>query len=181
MPLVPLQKGLRKRDRYLTDDEIAALFTNLAPHYREFSRFLLATGCRVSEALKLTWADVQGGRIWFNKTKNGESRMIPQTAEAKAALDWFKGRDPIRPFGEIVYVSYYHAWLRARLAVGLAHDQDVVPHILRHTCASRLVQSGAHLMKLQNWLGHKTLSQTARYSHLAHDSLNELAELLNRR
>ena len=53
---------------------------------------------------------------------------------------------------------------------GLGTDADVVPHILRHTCASRLAQCGIGIRRVQMWLGHQTLAMTMRYAHLAtHD------------
>ena len=54
--------------------------------------------------------------------------------------------------------------------MGLADDGAVVPHVLRHTCASRLVQGGIDIRRVQMWLGHQTLQMTMRYVHLAtHD------------
>jgi integrase len=49
----------------------------------------------------------------------------------------------------------------------LTADKGFVPHCLRHTCASRLAQSGVDQYTVQNWLGHTTSKMTARYSWLA--------------
>jgi hypothetical protein len=50
----------------------------------------------------------------------------------------------------------------AKGEVGLGGDDQVVPHILRHTCASRLVQGGIDIRRVQMWLGHQTLQMTMR-------------------
>ncbi|MBO6631600.1 MAG: tyrosine-type recombinase/integrase, partial [Psychroserpens sp.] len=43
--------------------------------------------------------------------------------------------------------------------------------MLRHTCASRLVQAGIDLRRVQTFLGHQTIQMTLRYAHLATDDL----------
>src|SRR5213595_2280329 len=62
--------------------------------------------------------------------------------------------------------QYRAIWNEAKAEVGLGADEQVVPHILRHTCASRLVQGGIDIRRVQMWLGHQTLSMTMRYAHL---------------
>lgn len=44
---------------------------------------------------------------------------------------------------------------------------DVVWHTLRHTFASRLAMRGESLLTLQELMGHRTLTMTARYAHLS--------------
>ena len=55
--------------------------------------------------------------------------------------------------------------------MGLAEDDGFVPHALRHTWASRLIQRGVSLRVVQEWLGHKTITVTMRYAHLSPKSL----------
>lgn len=49
--------------------------------------------------------------------------------------------------------------------------EDFHPHDLRHTCASWLVMSGVPLYEVRDILGHASITQTERYSHLAHENL----------
>jgi integrase len=79
-----------------------------------------------------------------------------------------------RPF-DLDYQRLRLLWNRVRLHLGL---KDVVIHSLRHTCASRLVQRGASIQYVKEWLGHKTLNMTMRYSHLAPTSLDSMVSLL---
>ena len=55
-------------------------------------------------------------------------------------------------------------------------DPQVVPHVLRHTCASRLAQSGVDIKRIQEFLGHRTLSMTLRYAHLSPKHLDICAD-----
>ena len=80
---------------------------------------------------------------------------------------WPKGKDWLR-----------NAWDRAREALGLSQDKQFVIHACRHTCASRLVQKGVNLRVVQEWLGHKTIQMTMRYSHLSPANLQEAAIVL---
>jgi site-specific recombinase XerD len=58
----------------------------------------------------------------------------------------------------------YCAFQRVCNAAGLA---KCTWHTLRHTFASHLVMQGVDLRTVQEFLGHKTLRMTMRYSHLA--------------
>jgi site-specific recombinase XerD len=62
-------------------------------------------------------------------------------------------------------------------ALGL---DDCTLHTLRHTTASRLVQSGMSLYEVANILGHTNISTTIKYSHLANDQVTQKAkDILN--
>ncbi|MGN6551815.1 MAG: tyrosine-type recombinase/integrase, partial [Pararhizobium sp.] len=52
---------------------------------------------------------------------------------------------------------------------------------LRHTCASRLVQAGIDLRRVQTFLGHQTIQMTLRYAHLATNDLAQCAAALDAR
>ena len=77
--------------------------------------------------------------------------------------------------------AYRAIWNDAKAEIGLGSDPQVVPHILRHTCASRLVQGGIDLRRVQTWLGHQTLHMTMRYAHLATTDLDKCVMVLERK
>ena len=60
----------------------------------------------------------------------------------------------------------------------LDRDTQFIPHALRHTCASRLVQRGVSLLVVKEWMGHKSIVTTQRYSHLAAQNLFDAARVL---
>ncbi|GLS43732.1 tyrosine-type recombinase/integrase [Methylobacterium brachythecii] len=71
-----------------------------------------------------------------------------------------------------------HWWDRARNQLGFANDEHFVPYICRHTCASRLVQCGVPINVVKEWMGHKSIKMTMRYTHLAPSNLMAAAAAL---
>jgi integrase len=182
LPEFRRQKEKSGRIRFLDADEEKALFAAVSAKselYGRFCIFLVDTGARLGEGIGLRWGDVVNGRVTFWITKSGKSRSVPLTARAKKAI---KASDKRRlgPFVEIDQQQFRTAWNKAKAEVGLGEDPDVVPHVLRHTCASRLVHGGIDLRRVQTWLGHQTLQMTMRYAHLASYDLDMCVPVLER-
>jgi len=171
------------RIRFLSRDEESWLFAGLElidTRYGNLARFLVDSGARVGEAIGLAWSDVQGRNATFWETKAHTPRTVPLTERAIRAVESRRGAERIGPFASVRYPNFRNAWLRARQKAGLSADPQVVPHILRHTCASRLAQSGVDIKRIQEFLGHKTLAMTLRYAHLAPRHLEVCAEALDK-
>lgn len=180
IPEIELPKVGEGRIRFLTPQEEYALFAALPEPYKALSTFLLYTGCRVGEALALTWADVSQTHVTFWVTKSGKPRTVPLMKASREAIPWHRSGDLIRPFGNIRYEAFIIAWHKAKATTTMAADPQVIPHVLRHTCASRLVQSGIDIRRVKDWLGHSTLDMTLRYAHLAPNDLDLAARALER-
>lgn len=182
LPEFKRQKERAGRIRFLEPDEEARLFAAISSRnklYARFCIFLIDTGARLGEGTGLRWADIQNQRVTFWITKGGRSRSVPLTSRALAAI---KASDKTKrgPFVDIDQQHFRAEWNRAKEEVGLGGDSDVVPHVLRHTCASRLVQGGVDLRRVQTWLGHQTLQMTMRYAHLASHDLDMCVPILER-
>ena len=170
------------RIRFLEPEEEARLFAAISEKsdlYGRFCVFLIDTGARLGEGTSLRWQDIQGERVTFWLTKSGKSRSVPLTERASAAIQASEKRKR-GPFSTIVQAKFRAAWNEAKQEVGLGAEPDVVPHILRHTCASRLVQGGIDIRRVQTWLGHQTLQMTMRYAHLASGDLDICVPILER-
>jgi integrase len=137
----------------------------------------LDTGARVGEALKVQWKDIQNNMVTFWDTKNNTSRSIPLTSRLSTLL---QNKEPSGPFLNINYNELHYVWGKAKEALGLANDEEFVPHCLRHTCASRLVQSGVPILTAKEFLGHKSVNITMRYAHLAPQNLKEAIKALEK-
>ncbi len=149
------------------------------PHHELLCHFLVDTGARIGEALALKWNDIQGNVATFWITKSGKSRSVPLTIRAAQALVSARKFGRSGPFSNITYPNFKYNWNRARKLNHFDTDPHMVPHILRHTCASRLVQAGIDLRRVQSFLGHQTIQMTLRYAHLATNDLDQCAVALD--
>ncbi len=181
-PDMDFEKEGPGRDRFLSEDEAgefqqqAILYsmetgTDIRDWYDVFT-FLLWTGCRFGE-LKL--AKIHGTRekmtATFRETKNGQTRTIPLPYTARCTIVAFKAPT-------IEYYDFYTLWKTIKKRTSMKDDPTVTPHVLRHTCASWLVQRGVPLYTVSKWLGHTSIKTTERYAHLAPDQFAKAAELL---
>jgi integrase len=145
----------------------------------DLAEVLVDTGMRLSELLNLKYEDVNFVSnlisIWVNK--GDKPRSIPMTRRARAILEERQHINPVKPFNiDIDEVERSWKWIRAEM--GLARDSEFVPHALRHTCASRLVNAGIDLYVVKEWLGHSSIQITERYAHLNPAKLVQAVEVL---
>ena len=169
-------KEAKGRIRFVTEDEeriMYRVFSQLGMiDERDTFMFLMDTGMRVGELNHLTEADLHDGKITIWKTKNTDPRTIPLTARAKEIF--------LKRKGKLWFTQsrYRESWLKVKCAMNLENDEQFVPHCLRHTCASRLVQRGVPILVVKEWLGHRTLGMTMRYSHLCPTNLEDAVKVL---
>ncbi len=182
---VSMERENNTRDRWLTVEEEARLLPAAAPWLRELMIFAIYTGMRMGEILALTWDGVDLFRrtVTVFRSKNGERRTIPVNT---TVLDLLKGKYAVR-LGtiDIVFHSESHTPLdgsNIRRALTTALDSakihDLHFHDLRHTFATRMVQAGIDLYKVQRLLGHKSPIMTQRYAHHYPESLRDGVDAL---
>lgn len=180
LPEFRRQKEKAGRIRFLDSREELRMFAAVRDRSEDawrLSVFLVDTGCRLGEAIGLMWSDIHNDRVTFWLTKSGRSRTVPLTARAVSVLQ-VEGKSGRGPFHGMTQAGFRAIWNDAKLEVGLGDDKQVVPHILRHTCASRLVRGGIDIRRVQMWLGHQTLQMTMRYAHLATNDLDPCVKVL---
>jgi len=175
---VRLLEENNRRLRFLNKRECQALVDACDAHLKPIVMVALNTGMRKSEILTLRWGnvDLNHGFILLDKTKNGERREVPINGTLRNVLETlyhgtkerprrvdipylFYDMKTAKPYGEIKK-SFNSACRRARI-------EDFHFHDLRHTFASHLVMAGVDLTTVRELLGHKTLTMTLRYAHLA--------------
>ena len=192
VPHIEWQKEDNGRERYLEpmeEQEIIRLLTewNMVD-YLEFYLFLIDTGMRLGEALSIKKLMVHNnnGNYVVNLpatvTKNGEPRGVPLTERAKSIvvklLNNAERNDLV--FKHLKYWTSENTWRRLRKAMNLEDDKEFVIHCLRHTCATRLAQSGkVELHMIGQMLGHKSWKMIKRYSHLIPNNLMGAVNVLN--
>jgi len=193
VPHIEWQKEDNGRERYLEpmeEKEIIRLLTewNMV-NYLEFYLFLIDTGMRLGEALSIKKLMVHNNNgnyvvnLPASVTKNGEPRGIPLTERAKSIVLklLIKAERNDLVFSQLKYWTCENTWRRLRKAMNLEDDKEFVIHCLRHTCATRLAQSGkVELHMIGQMLGHKSWKMIKRYSHLIPNNLMGAVNVLNR-
>jgi len=182
---VSMEKENNTRDRWLNVEEEQRLLATATPWLRELMVFAIYTGMRMGEILELTWAGVDLFRrtVTVFRSKNGERRTIPINT---TVLDLVKRKYAARPkTTDLVFHSESCTALdgsNIRRALTTALDSAKIHnlhfHDLRHTFATRMVQAGIDLYKVQRLLGHKSPIMTQRYPHHYPESLREGVDAL---
>jgi site-specific recombinase XerD len=132
-------------------------------------------GLRVSEAVGLTLADLdlEGRTLYIRRLKRGLCTTHPLRSEEIAALKrWLKVRAAANPETKALFVSARRGalsrktvWRLVRIyaeAAGLAVAAH--PHMLRHACGYALADQGADTRLIQDYLGHRNIQHTVRYT-----------------
>lgn len=175
------------RERVLSDAEEVMLFNAL---YRieelsaDYLTLLLYSGCRLSEPMSVTRADIDWQRGVFyvdHKTARftGKRRPIMLNNQSETILHKHFDTHP-QPFAKLDRYHLGRVFNRALKEVGL-EDSGLVIHSLRHTFATRLVNSGVPLYEVQVLLGHSDSKTTERYAKLELDTLSSAVRKLDKR
>lgn len=140
------------------------------------TELILTTGCRFSEAAKLTYdrLDADNLTVTFGETKNDDWRVGYITrplATRMMKIGNFKNPKALvftNMLKREIPAQSYNKDLRLRgKKAGIT--KRVHPHLLRHTCASWWHAAGVSLRTIQELLGHKSITSTQRYLHLPTD------------
>ncbi len=171
-----------KRLRYLAKDECKALIQACSPHLQPIVITALNTGMRKAEILGLRWnqVDLNHGFILLDKTKNGERREIPINQSLKDTLQSLTIKiDSPYVFNDSNGNRFNDVRKSFKTACKKADIHDFTFHDCRHTAASHLIMAGVDLTTVKEILGHKNISQTIRYSHLAPSHKIKAVEMLD--
>jgi len=187
------------KPKALTRKELGVLLGALPEQWRPFFEFLAHTGLRISEAIALTWADVEFGKrpvihvrtqVYRGERKRLKSehsrRTIPLSPGMARALWQAHGAAQDRSEGAPVFPTstgsvLSSSNLRNRVLVPAAKAAGlewVGFHAFRHTCASLLFEAGRNPKQVQAWLGHHDPGFTlATYVHLMDEGVGDAAFL----
>ena len=168
----------RPEIRYLEEEEITRCFQTIGPEQRRDRALLLIlynTGARVQEVVDIDLGDLRLDPVpvVVLKGKGGKQRtcpLWPRTVDAIQA--WLVERGTA---GEALFLNAHGrrlsrsgiAYILQRLAAGAGirpqHAPRVSPHVIRHTTAMHLLQSGVDITTIAAWLGHSQLNTTHGY------------------
>lgn len=184
VPGMPTQIENNKRLRWLTEREEELLYRACdkliddAAYMKDVIVFLIRTGARISEMMKMRPAHINQKSVRFEGTKSKSGTYKARTVPL-ALLAYDPAVTIAKRNADGTAWTYDQLIKRLRKVTRAAGLHDVTFHTFRHTCASRLVQRGADIYRVQDWLGHSSVTVTERYAHLQEGRLDDMAELLD--
>ena len=147
---------------------------------------LYATGIRVTELISLRVEDINLPLEYIRCGSDTKSRIIPIGAQAKASLrrylDKVRENMVLRPDEEVLFVNCngkpmtrqgFWKIIKA-YAKKAGIEEDITPHMLRHSFAAHLIENGADLRSVQEMLGHSDISTTQIYTKLTNQKLKNV-------
>ena len=199
------QKAKREKVKHFDNDELKSFLKYLDTldlsryrYYYEITlyKFLLATGCRINEALALSWSDIDLDNAIVHITKTLNYKQETNSPKSKTSLRdididqatvsmlkqyrlrqtkeaWKIGKSESVVFSDFIHEYPNNRTLQTRLRTHFkrAKVTNIGFHGFRHTHASLLLNSGIPYKELQHRLGHSTLSMTMDvYSHLSKEN-----------
>ena len=126
----------------------------------------------------------EAGSILRIRGKGGRQRLagLPDR-ESRDALDrYLAARRKLCPRSDAVFLNPLGSCLSAqgaalaisRMAAQSGIQRRVTPHMLRHTVATLLLENGADLRHVQEFLGHASITMTQRYTHVTNRHLRKV-------
>ncbi len=157
---------------------------------RAILELLYGTGMRISELCGLSLGDLDlNDRLVRVLGKGSKERVLPVGRYAAEAIaEWLgdEGRPQIAPESwarrgdaEAVFLNVRGGRLTRQGAWGVVRkyaelvglEDKLHPHVLRHSCATHLLEHGADIRSVQELLGHASLTTTQRYTKVTVERL----------
>jgi integrase len=179
VPVRPANAELRTRE-YLTPKEVEKLTKEARQGrhgHRDATMILIAFrhGLRASEICDLEWSQVEFGRsasLHVRRAKNGKPSVHPLRGDEIRALRELQRQNPESKhvFGTErggPFTPDAVNRLVKRIGERAGFDYNVHVHMLRHACGYALANAGHDTRALQDWLGHRSIQHTVRFTELA--------------
>lgn len=132
--------------------------------YKDYYLFLLYSGCRRAEGVGIMWQDIDLSKniLHIRGTKTlGSDRYIPISSKLKQIiLDNKNASDRLFPYTTNQVTKAFQRLQKK-------YKLDYTLHSLRHTFATRCLESGVSIRVVQKWLGHSRIDTTSKiYTHI---------------
>jgi integrase len=180
----PKQLQLPEREHFFKLLEIIQTSgAGQAKHCADFVRFLAFSGCRLSEARQVRWADINfhNAEIRVESAKRARTsnsqpfRLVPIIAEMLDLLTRLKTVNPKPEDKVCVLGECEKSMTRACKVLGI---HRITHHDLRHLFATRCIESGVDIQTVSRWLGHSDGGALAMktYGHLRREHSAAMAQ-----
>ena len=191
--LILPKKEIRLKEQALSIKQVKLLMAQpnisdlLGIRDRCMLELLYACAMRLSELQRLETLDInyQQGIIHIRQAKGKKDRLVPLGTRALYWLELY--RDRVRPklqlklaenayfltgYGKSFHVNALGHLIRKYLRQ--AQVEQGGAHLLRHSCATHLLEGGADIRYIQKFLGHSSLETTALYTEMNLEALRQV-------
>jgi integrase/recombinase XerD len=188
----PYPKAPQRLPSILSVEEMARLIEAAnGLYHRTMVMMLYSTGMRSAELLQLQVADIDSRRmlIHIRQGKGSRDRYVPLSPTLLATLRvyyrWMRPQTwlfpgTVRNWRADKPITKRVLWNAVVIAAKRAgFRRRVSPHLIRHSYATHLLESGADLRTIQLLLGHVNIRHTALYLHLSQKHLQAVANPLD--
>ena len=166
----------KRRDRYITDAEYAALYAILPPRVQVAMDLALLTGQRQGDLLALRWEQVSDAGILFRQGKTGKRLLVGSSPELQAVLDRAKNflphipRDYVlrkrngKPYGGDGFRAVWQRYMRRAVegwtAGGKFHPPVLAERFTFHDLRAKSVSDSSSLQDAMERAGHTSMAMT---------------------
>lgn len=173
---VTTPKQERRLPTLLTRAEATALLTTAKPYQLTLYLFLIYTGIRIGEAIKIQWSQIKLDEGYILRkapqTKDREDEMMPLHDDLcqhlRSISDGKSGNVILNSEGN-PYKNTHAARgaFKAHLErLGIERTEGTLFHLFRHTFATNMLEDSGDLRLVQELLGHAHIAQTTKYTHV---------------
>ncbi len=194
MAAIPrMKRHTRRAEAYARSELEAILSAPLQPRDRAFLMTVYACGLRLSEATHLQTGDIDRARMQLRVRhgKGGKERVLPLSARLLEELQsYWRAQRLGKPGAKCPWIflgvkegepmckaTGQNIYYRAVKKSAVRRKGGI--HVLRHSFATHLIESGVELPVVQRLLGHSSLLTTALYLHVTAQRLGEVRAALD--
>lgn len=180
---VSYPKQYSKLPTVLSLDEVNALLQAIQhPTYQAIAMVMYGAGLRISEALALEVTDIDGSRGVI-RVRHGKGNKAREAKLSPSLYTWLRqywaherppapylfashktGKPPLmQTVREAIAKAAKQAWIK----------KHVIPHVLRHSFATHLLEQGTDVRVVGALLGHSDIKSTARYARVTEKLVRE--------
>ena len=192
-------KFYRKLPNILTIEEVDNLLdikldTPFDYRNKAMLELMYSSGLRVSELINLELSDIDLNNNYVRCFgKGSKERIVPVGEYSSKYLSIYinEYRDSMKKgyYTEKIFLNNHGKEMTRqgffKIIKKIAKDKDInkniTPHMLRHSFATHLLNNGADLRRIQEMLGHSSISTTQIYTNVTNDILKENYDLYKRR
>ncbi len=183
----------KKLPRILEEEQHTALLRQFNPRWISglrnlcMARLMLDAGLRVSEVTNLQpgHLNMTTCKLSVIEGKGGKDRVLWVSAELRDLVGrWLEVRTestwlfPTRTGSKMHRQSIHRTIQSYAEKAGIPHADEIGPHTLRHTFATRLYRETKNIRLVQKALGHSDLSTTMIYTHIVDEELESALRTL---